>query len=134
MSNPRDTARQAFALLHSPRFFRAVNRALYVGADMVRTEAHRSISAGSVSGKHHQPSPPGSPPNRDGGTLQAHIETSQPAPYVARVTSSAPYAAVHEFGGSKHPQRAYIRPARDKMKPKVARLLVSEINKAKRGR
>ena len=31
------------------RLIKAVGRVLYVGADMIRAEAHRSISAGSVS-------------------------------------------------------------------------------------
>ena len=53
------------------RLIKAVGRVLYVGADMIRAEAHRSISAGSVSGKKHKPSAQNTPPNRDTGVLQA---------------------------------------------------------------
>lgn len=108
---------------------RAAGRVLYVGADMIRAEAFRSISAGSVSGKGHVPSKPGEPPNRDTGVLQAHIETSMPEPLVAQVTSSAPYAAPLEFGSSKMAARPYMRPARDKMAPKIQRLFAEEIGK-----
>ena len=83
------------------RLIKAVGRVLYVGADMIRAEAFRSISAGSVSGKGHVPSQPGEPPNRDTGVLQAHIRAALVAPLEAQVTSEAPYAAALENGSSR---------------------------------
>lgn len=108
---------------------KVVNRVLYVGADMIRAEAFQSISRGAVSGKNHVPSAPGEPPNRDTGNLQSNIETSMPEPLVAQVTSSAAHATPLEFGTSKMAARPYMRPARDKEKPKIERLLVTEMDK-----
>ena len=61
--------------------------------------------------------------------LQAHIETSQPSPLVAEVTSSAPYASALEFGTSKMAERPYMRPARDAEEPKIQRLFAQEMDK-----
>jgi HK97 gp10 family phage protein len=108
---------------------RAANRVVMAGAEMIRAEAHHSISAGSVSGKNHIPSAPGEPPNRDTGVLQANIETLQPGALVAEVRSSAEYAAALELGTSKMAARPYMRPARDKMAPEIQRLFAQEIGK-----
>jgi HK97 gp10 family phage protein len=83
------------------RLIKAVGRVLYVGADMIRAEAHRSISKGSRSGKKHKPSAENTPPNRDTGVLQAHIRAALVAPLEAQVTSEAPYAAALENGSSR---------------------------------
>jgi hypothetical protein len=83
------------------RLIKAVGRVLYVGADMIRAEAHRSISAGSVSGKKHKPSAQNTPPNRDTGVLQAHLRAELVSPLKALVTSEAPYAAALENGSSR---------------------------------
>lgn len=107
----------------------AARKVLYVGADMIRAEAFQSISRGSVSGKHHVPSAPGEPPNRDTGTLQSHIESKMTGPLSAQVTSSADYAAHLEFGTSKMAARPYMRPARDKKAPEIQRLFAQEIEK-----
>jgi HK97 gp10 family phage protein len=106
-----------------------MNATVMEGADMIRAEAHRSISAGSVSGKNHVPSAPGEPPNRDTGVLQANIETLQPGPLVAEVRSSAEYAAALELGTSKMAARPYLRPARDKTVPKIERLFADRVNR-----
>lgn len=108
---------------------KAAGRVVFVGSDMIRAEAYRSISAGSVSGKGHVASAPGSPPNRDTGVLQANIENSLTGPVAAEVRSQAPYAAALEFGTSKMAARPYIRPARDKMKPRIEALFAKEIDK-----
>jgi HK97 gp10 family phage protein len=114
-----------------PPIDRAINAALFEAADEVRAEAQRSITAGSVSGKNHVASKPGEPPHNDTSVLRNNIETSQPRPFVARVSSEAPYAADLEFGTSKMAERPYMRPARDKVKPRAARILRLRIRQAK---
>jgi HK97 gp10 family phage protein len=120
---------QRLRKLSGPEVVKAASRVLYVGADMIRAEAFRSISAGSVSGKGHVPSKPGEPPNRDTGILQANIEAQLIEPLVAEVSSNAPYSAPLEFGSSKAAARPFMRPARDKMAPKIQRLFEAEIDK-----
>lgn len=102
---------------------------VFVGSDMIRAEAFRSISAGSVSGKGHVPSAPGEPPNRDTGVLQGGLENNQTGPISAEVRSTAAYAAPLEFGSSKMAARPYMRPARDKEAPRIQRLFAQEIGK-----
>lgn len=115
------------------RLIKAVGRVLYVGADMIRAEAHRSISAGSVSGKGHVPSSPGEPPNRDTGVLQAHLRAALVAPLEAQVTSEAPYASALEFGTSRMEARPFLRPSRDAKAPEIQRLFEVEIDKLVKG-
>lgn len=115
------------------RLIKAVGRVLYVGADMIRSEAFRSISAGSVSGKGHVPSQPGEPPNREFGGLQDNLKAELVSPLEAQVTSEAPYAAALEFGTSKMEARPYMRPARDKKAPEIQRLFETEIDKLVKG-
>ena len=115
------------------RIIKAAGRVLYVGADMIRAEAHRSISRGSRSGKKHKPSAPGEPPNRDTGVLQAHLRAELVSPLEAHVASEAPYAAALEFGTSKMEARPYLRPARDKQAPEIQRLFEVEIDKLVKG-
>jgi phage gpG-like protein len=91
-------------LSNADRTSKMVGRVLYVGADMIRAEAFQSISRGSVSGKNHKPSARGAPPNRDTGVLQGNIEARLINPALAEVSSNAPYAKIHEFGGTiNHP-------------------------------
>ncbi|MES2903763.1 MAG: HK97-gp10 family putative phage morphogenesis protein [Pseudomonadota bacterium] len=108
---------------------KAAGRVVFVGADMVRAEAFRGVSAGSVSGKNHVPSAPGEYPNRDTGVLQANFETEKTGPVSAEFRSKAPYAAALELGTSKMAARPHVRPARDKMKPKIEALFAREIDK-----
>ncbi|NML94741.1 HK97-gp10 family putative phage morphogenesis protein [Novosphingobium olei] len=125
----RDKLLRKHRLLKEDKFFRAVNAGVFEAADMARAEAFRSISSGSASGrktkKHaHTPSAPGDPPNRDTGVLQANIEITNPKPFVAEVSSNAPYSAALEFGTSKMEARPFMRPARDKTRePALARLI-----------
>lgn len=112
---------------------KAAGRVVYVGSDMVRAEAFRSVSAGSVSGKGHIPSRPGEPPNRDTGVLQAHFTNRLTGPLSAEFRSDAPYALGLEIGTSKVAARPYVRPARDKMEPIIRRLFAQELNKIIKG-
>jgi HK97 gp10 family phage protein len=108
---------------------RVAGAIVYEGADTIKAEAQRLISAGSVSGKGHVPSRPGEPPNFDTGVLSAHIEARQTGPASAEVASRAPYAAALEFGTSKMAARPYMRPARDKKAPEIQRKFVEKMNK-----
>lgn len=108
---------------------RVAGAIVYEGADTIRAEAHRSISAGSVSGKGHVPSRPGEPPNRDSGVLQAHLKAQRTGPLTAEVRSEAPYAAALEFGTSKMAARPYTRPARDAKKAEIEKRFAEQMNK-----
>lgn len=129
----REAHRQRLKKLSGPDVVKAAGRVLYVGADMIRSEAFHSISAGSVSGKGHVPSQPGEPPNREFGGLQDNLKAELVAPLEAQVTSEAPYAAALEFGTSKMEARPYMRPARDKKAPEIQRLFEVEIDKLVKG-
>jgi len=83
---------------------RQVGAALFAAGDIIKTDAQVSITTGAVSGKSHKPSAPGQPPNEDTGTLRRSIIVTQPAPLRVRISANAPYAAIHEFGGTiQHP-------------------------------
>jgi HK97 gp10 family phage protein len=108
--------------LGGPEVVKAAGSVVYDGANMIQAEAFRSISAGSVGGRSHVPSAPGEPPNRNLGILQAGFETQQTGPLTAEFRAETPYSAALEFGTSKMQARPYVRPARDKMKPKIQAL------------
>ena len=110
-----------------------VKEVLFSGADMIKAEAHHSITAGAVSGKNHVPSRPGQAPNDDTGHLRSQIETAMPRNDVATVTSNAAYAADLEFGTSKMEARPYMRPARDKLKPRIQKLFRDKMRKLNKG-
>lgn len=110
--------------LSSESTVRLMGASLYAGGDAIRAEAFRSISAGSVSGKNHVPAPKGGPPNRDTGNLQAHLKVEQTKPLTVEVRSEAEYAAALEF--KNHP---HMRPARDKMLPKVRKDFAAAFDK-----
>lgn len=110
-----------------------VKEVLFSGADMIKAEAHHSITAGAVSGKNHVPSRPGQAPNDDTGHLRSQIETAMPRDDVATVTSNAAYAADLEFGTSKMEARPYMRPARDKLKPRIQKLFRDKMRKLNKG-
>jgi len=128
----KDKLLRKHRLLKEDKFFRAVNAAVFEAADMARAAAFRSISAGSASGrktkKHrHVASKPGDPPHRDSGVLQDHIETTNPKPFVGRVTSSAPYSDALEFGTSKMEARPFMRPAREKTREPAREMLIKRL-------
>lgn len=124
-----DKHKRRLKKLSSEATIRLLGASLYEGADIIRAEAHRGISAGSVSGKGHVPSKPGEYPNRDTGVLQAHLKATQPAPLTAEVRSEAPYARALEFGTSKMAARPHIRPARDAKLKEVGRRFARNFDK-----
>lgn len=115
--------------LAGPDVIRVAGAVVFEGADTIRAEAFRLVSAGSVSGKNHVPSKPGEPPNRDTGTLQAGFETRQTGPTSAEFSSNAPYARALEFGTSKMAARPHIRTARDSKEKQIRQRMIDQMNK-----
>jgi HK97 gp10 family phage protein len=115
--------------LSGPEVIKIAGAIVFEGADMIRAEAHRLVSAGSVSGKNHVASAPGEPPNRDTGNLQAHMKTEQTGPVEAEFRSMAGHAAPLEFSTSKMEARPSVRPARDKTAPKIRKRFAQQMNK-----
>lgn len=125
----KDKHLRRLARLSGPEVVKAAGRVVFVGADMVRAEAFRGVSAGSVSGKNHVASAPGEYPNRDTGGLQDGFKTEQTGPLSAEFRSETEYGSALEFGTSKMEARPHVRPARDAVKPKIERLFAQEIGK-----
>lgn len=109
-----------------------IGKAVFVGADMVKAEAQRSITEGSVSGRFHVASKPGEPPNADTRQLDKSIAAKKTGPVSAEVRATAPYAAAQEFGypPSNLAERPYMRPAATKTKPKIVALIKRAKEKA----
>lgn len=116
--------------LAGERTVREVGKALFAAGEMIQVEAQISITSGAVSGKRHQPSKPGDPPNQDTGALANNIETVQVAPLVVEVSSNAPYAAPLEFGTSRMEARPYMAPARDAKRQEVTQLIRKAVDRA----
>lgn len=116
-----------------PEMIQQVGAALFVGGQMVETEAELSITRGSVSGEGHVPSAPGDPPNRDTGLLDNSIETTQDGPLKVSVTSNAPYSRALEFGTSKMAERPFMRPALQKKRDAVQTLIRRAVAKVAGG-
>lgn len=129
----KDKHLRRLARLSGPEVVKAAGRVVFVGADMIRAEAFRGVSAGSVSGKNHVPSAPGDYPNRDTGGLQNGFKTEQTGPLSAEFRSETEYSAALEFGTSKMEARPHVRPARDAKKPTIERLFAQEIGKLVKG-
>jgi HK97 gp10 family phage protein len=125
----RDKHIRRLRKLSGPEVIKLAGAIVFEGADTIRAEAHRLVSAGSVSGKNHVASAPGEPPNRDTGNLQAHMETEQTGPVEAEFRSMAGHAAPLEFSTSKMEARPYVRPARDKTAPKIRKRFAQQMNK-----
>lgn len=111
---------------------RVAGAVVYEGADIIRAEAFRSISAGSVSGAGHVPSAAGESPNRDTGALQAGFKVVQTGPLSAEFRAETPYSAPLEFGSSRVAARPFARPARDKKRREIEERMASQINRLNR--
>lgn len=108
---------------------RVAGAVVYEGADMIRAEAHNSITRGAVSGAGHVPSAPGQPPNEDTGFLRGAIINEPTGPLTAEVGALAPYSAALEFGSSRVAARPFMRPARDKMRPQIEERMARQMNR-----
>lgn len=102
---------------------RLIGAALFAAGDIVATEAQHSITAGSVSGKGHEPSRPGQPPSNDTGVLTGNIEVVQKSPTLVEVSSNAPYSKPLEFGTSRMDARPFMAPALDKSRKAAVALV-----------
>lgn len=85
--------------LSGPEKEKNITAALFSLGESIQVEAQISITNGSVSGSAHKPSRSGTPPNNDTGVLANNIETAVVVPMKVEVSSNAPYARIHEFGG-----------------------------------
>lgn len=117
--------------MSGPDLERRVSAALEAAGEQIEIEAELSITRGSVSGRGHVPSKPGEPPSNDTSTLRNNIETTRIGPLSIEVSSNAPYAAHLEFGTSKMAARPYMRPAAEKMRPKVSELIGLAVRRSK---
>lgn len=94
---------------------------LYRAGQRIEIDAELSITAGSISGKDHQPSQPGQAPNADTRLLDTSIETTLEGDRQVHVTSNAPYSAALEFGTSKMAERPFMRPAVERNRESIGR-------------
>lgn len=115
--------------LASPAMASEVEKVLFHAGELIQTEAQISITRGAVSGKNHVPSAPGQPPNQDTGVLAGNIETTRAGKLSVRVTSKAGYSSALEFGASQMAARPFMRPARDKTRPQIEKLLADAVTK-----
>ncbi|HEX8382869.1 MAG TPA: HK97 gp10 family phage protein [Sphingomonas sp.] len=99
-------------------------------AEVVEDEAKGSIMAGSASGSRHVASRPGEAPNNDVGDLIRGIESTQPEPLRAVVTSHAAHGALLEYGSSRMAERPYMRPAANAKRKEVAAIIAKATTRA----
>lgn len=123
-----DKHRARLRRMASPRARALVKDVVYAAADICAAEAAVSITSGSAGGQHggkhqHVPSSPNQPPNAETGHLNESIHVEPIDGLSARVVADASYAAALEFGTSKMVERPFMRPAAQKTKPKMLKLL-----------
>lgn len=111
-----------------------VGKALFAGGEMIRAEAVRLITEGSVSGKNHVPSLPGEPPNADTGQLHSSIHVEQPRPLHVQVIEDAPHAVPLEVGTVNMAERPHMGPASRNKRKEVVALVHRSVNVATRKR
>ena len=110
---------------------REVSAAVRTTAQMIRSDAIRSIKSHQSSGNTykrgnvtHTASAPGNPPNQDRGQLARNIRVELHDDLTATVGSYADYSESLEFGTSRMAARPFMTPAsegqRDKHKASIA--------------
>lgn len=103
-----------------------VAQALYMAGQLIEIDAEKSITDGSISGAGHIPSLPGEAPNNDTGGLVRSIETKIGGAGFVTVEAggpSAPYAVALEYGTSKMAARPFMRPAVERNRKKIAKMV-----------
>lgn len=120
-----------------------VGQALYVGGDMIKTEAQVSLTQGSRSGvfvkqgvkrTNFNRSAPGEPPAYDTMDLQRQIEVERIAPLHVRVSANDPKSVWLEFGTSRILERPFMRPATERKRKEVVALVRKAVTHATRKR
>jgi len=112
----------------------ALNRGLFIGANIVRNEMVAKITKGPKTGRvyvrrgiEHQASAPGEPPASDTGRLVNSIDVDQNLNEIsATINVGANYAAALEFGTENMEPRPYARPSLNEKSEKVEDALVKE--------
>ena len=98
------------------------------GAQLIRTEAIKSIQTGAKSGviyqmynprREHRASAPGQSPASDTGNLVNKIIVKQKNRNTVQVQSNANYSAYLEYGTSKMEARPFMLPAFEKSKKPI---------------
>lgn len=112
----------------SPRKLALIGAKLYEAGELVQRDAQLSITTGAVSGAGHVASAPGEAPNADTHVLDQSIETNQITQTKVEVSANAPYAVALEFGTSRMAERPYMRPALEKNRGNIARLVKEAID------
>lgn len=120
--------------LNGDEAIREISKALFIAANNIQQSAQHSITEGSISGKGHIVSAPGTPPNADTHNLDRQIEAELVQPLKAIVSSNARYAAALEFGTSKMAPRPYMMPAAQRERPNVVALVQRAINRVSKSR
>lgn len=106
-----------------------VRAIVYTAADELAAEAGHSITVGSVSGKHHVPSAPHTPPNANWHELDKSIHVEAVDDFSAKVVADAPHAVPLELGTSTIIERPFMRPAARKVGPGMARKVAKLIKR-----
>jgi HK97 gp10 family phage protein len=106
------------------------------GAEMVRTEAIRTMTSEAKTGRKYpglpnRSSAPGESPARQSGRLIAGIDIRpEPAALRAVVNASTAYAAALEFGTQKMAPRPFMRPALAAKKAEIEREISARVAEA----
>lgn len=124
-----DAHKRRLQKLRGPAMIRPVTRAIFAAAQDLAIDAATSITDGATSGKNHEPSAPGTPPNADSHLLDRSITGVSTGLLKAETIADAPYAAAQEFGTSVLPERPYMRPAAALSRPKAQKRIVDAVNK-----
>ena len=112
---------------------REIGKAVVTAADLIKVDAQISISEGSVSGRNHVPSAPGSAPNYDTGHLSDNITAQRTGLLEAEVSSNAEYSAALEFGTSRMAARPFMQPSADKNRKKATALVHAAVKRVANG-
>lgn len=117
--------------IRGPAMTRAVTAEVFAAAKDIANDAALSITAGATSGKNHEASAPGEPPNADTSVLDRSIDAAVTGPLKAEASADAPYAAAQEFGSDKIglPERPFMRPAAERGRPGATRRVVDAVNR-----
>ncbi len=117
--------------IRGPAMVRAVTAEVFGAAKDIANDWALSITAGATSGKNHEASAPGEPPNADTHVLDRSIDAAVTGPLKAEASADAPYAAAQEFGSEKLglPERPSARPAAERGRPGATRRIVGAVNR-----